>query len=79
MDKKKKKKEAVWGKQTVMVMLDTSITFAPQSSVFNHDARKWHNSQMNISKKMQLLTKKGNRKVREKNGHLENVAPPQSF
>lgn len=28
---------------------------------------------------MQLLSKKGNRKVREKNGHLENVAPPQSF
>lgn len=59
-------------------MLDTSITFTPQSSVFIHDARKWHNSQMNISK-YQLLTKKGNRKVREKNGHLDNVAPPQKI
>lgn len=33
----------------------------------------------NKKKKMQLLTKKGNRKVTEKNGHLENVAPPQSL
>lgn len=34
------KKKVVWGKQTVRVMLDTSITVTPQSRVPNHDACK---------------------------------------
>lgn len=46
----KKDRVVVWEKQTAKVMLDTSITLTPPSSVFNHDACKWHNSQMNISK-----------------------------
>lgn len=35
-----KKEVKVWGKPTVRVTLDASITFTPQSSVSNHDARK---------------------------------------
>lgn len=63
----------LWWSWWIHLLLSHHWTLVLIMMLANDTTHKW------IFQKMQLLSKKGNRKVREKNGHLENVAPPQSF